>query len=445
MTNRTIKDWLALAPEERRDLARSTAQEVRQSNDDHHAFIAFAAEDSFAVAVEGELAGVPFSVKDNVDVQGLPTTGGHPALAGSEPAQDSSVVASLRDAGGVVFGKNNMHELAFGLTSNNGHFGPARNPHDPSRTAGGSSGGSAAAVGLGIVPFSLGTDTGASVTTPSGYCGIVGFRPSTGRYGGDGVLHLTWSRDSIGVHANSVEDVRLVDSVITRSSEPTDEVAAGDITLGVARSYLEDLDPQVARATEDSLQKLQAAGVRLVDAEVPRANELAGAGFAMVFYEHPIGLRTYVAGLGDGYRGLTLEDMAAQSGSPDVRKMLELMVSSPISEEDYRHAVRQRNLLRSLYQQTFAESGVDALIFPTAPNLPPTLGEDEHIELNGTVRDMFPTATRHVAAGGLAGAPQLSLPISREAGQLPVGLTLEGGIGCDARVLAVGATVQQLI
>lgn len=444
MSNRTIEQWLELPLPERREQAREAIAQARASIDSHHTFISVV-DDDVAMAEDGELAAVPYSVKDNTDVAGLPTTGGHPALHGSVPAIDASTVRSLRDAGALTIGKNNMHELAFGLTSNNGHYGPSRNPHDPARTAGGSSGGSAAAVALGVVPFALGTDTGASVTTPSGYCGVVGFRPSTGRYPGDGVIHLTWTRDTIGVHANTVRDVQLVDRVITRSSDPTDEIAPKQLRLGVVRSFLDDLDPEVGDATERALANLASAGVELVDAEVPRANELAGAGFHMVFFEHPVGLRTYLAGLEPEYRELTLEQMAERSGSSDVRKMLELMISSPVSVQAYREASEQRNLLRRLYQQTFAESGVDALIFPTAPNLAPVLGDDERIELNGTMRDMFPTATRHVAPGGLAGAPQLSLPASRPKGKLPVGITLEGGIGQDGRLLQAGRAISHLL
>ncbi len=445
MANRTLADWLALSVPERKEMMGETLRSARDSKDQLNTYISIIDEADLELADSGELASIPYGVKDNIDVRGLPTTGGTPSLEGSMPTIDASLVRALRDAGAAAIGKVNLHELAFGLTSNNGRFGPARNPHDPERTAGGSSGGSAASVAYGTVPFALGTDTGASVTVPSSYCGVVGYRPSTGRYPGDGVLHLTWTRDAIGLHANTVADVRMVDRIITRTSVRAEEPTPRQMRIGVAKTFLEDLDPEVAKTTEQALEALQAAGVELVDAEVPRAMELAGAGFSMVFYESAIGFMSYVAQLAPEYAGLSLDDIRKAAGSPDVRGMLDLQVDHPIAPADYERDAGHRNELRRLYQQTFAESRVDALIYPTAPNLPPVFGDDAKIELNGTIRDMFPTATRHVAPGGLAGAPQLTVPVSRPPGALPIAITLEGGIGTDDRLLAVGEAVQRLL
>ncbi len=130
--------------------------------------------------------------------------GGSPLLADHVPAVDAGVVSMLREAGAVVVGKTNMHELAFGVTSNNAEHGAVKNPVDPGFSAGGSSGGSAATVALGAVPFSLGTDTGGSVTLPASFCGVVGFRPSVGRYPADGLVKLSWTRDTVGLHTRSV-------------------------------------------------------------------------------------------------------------------------------------------------------------------------------------------------------------------------------------------------
>lgn len=444
-TNRSLQDWLALPVQERHELARDAVRSAEQSKQELNTYISILPADELELADSGELAGVPYAVKDNVDVRGLPTTGGTPSLEGSYPRIDNSAVRALRDAGAVAIGKTNLHELAFGLTSNNGHYGPAGNPHDPTRTSGGSSGGSAATVAYGSVPFSLGTDTGASVTVPASYCGVVGYRPTTGRYPGDSMLHLTWTRDAIGVHANTVADIVTVDRVITRTSVVSPTPEARELRIGVPAAFFEDTDPQIAAAAQEALDALARAGVQLVSAEVPRAMELAAAGFSMVFYESPIGFATYLAQLNPEYARLTVADIAATAGSPDVKKMLDMMLNAPIPSEAYETDAGLRNELRRNYQQAFATSGVDALIFPTAPNLPPVFGNDEKIELNGTVRDMFPTATRNVAPGGLAGAPQLSIPLSRPEGALPIGLTLEGGIGTDDRLLAVGQVLSALL
>ena len=216
---------------------------------------------------DGELTGVPFAVKDNIDVAGMPATAGSPLLEGYVPEVDSTVVGLLREAGAVVVGKTNMHELAFGVTSNNATYGACRNPIDPNLSTGGSSGGSAATVALGTVPFSIGTDTGGSITLPASFCGVVGYRPSTGRYPSDGLQRLSWTRDTIGIHASTVRDARAVDQVITRSkSAPPKEIT--DLTLGVPKSRWEGVDGAVDAVARDVLEKLRDAGVTLVEVDL---------------------------------------------------------------------------------------------------------------------------------------------------------------------------------
>lgn len=445
MTRRTLTDWLELPIPERQELAKEAARGAAASIESHNTYTSVLQPDELELPEAGELASIPYGIKDNIDVRGLVTTGGTPAFEGSYPEVDASLVHALRDTGAVAIGKLNMHELAFGLTSNNGRFGPTLNPFDTTRTAGGSSGGSAATVALGTVPFALGTDTGASVTVPSSFCGVVGFRPSTGRYPGDGVIHLTWTRDAIGLHTHTVHDARILDRIITRSPLPSEVPALGELTLGVPKSFMEDLDPEVEQATAGALEALTAAGVKLVEVEVADAMTLAAAGFGMVFFESPRNFMQYCSGLSGEYADLTVADIGAKLGSPDVAAMFELMQSSPISAEAYEKDASQRNLLRSNYQQLFESTGIDALIYPTAPNLPMKLGSDTHVEHNGKTWDMFPLVTKHVAPGGLAGAPQLTVPISRPEGVLPIAITLEGGIGTDPRVLAVGEAVQAVI
>lgn len=444
-TRRTLQDWLDLPIGERKELAVESVAAAERATEELNTYISVLPVDRLELADEGELACVPYAVKDNVDVRGLPTTAGTPALVGHHPTIDASVVRALRDEGAVAIGKANMHELAFGLTSNNGRFGPARNPRDPQRVSGGSSGGSAAAVAAGTVPFALGTDTGASVTTPSGYCGIVGFRPSTGRYAGDGMVHLTWTRDAIGIHAHTVADVRTVDRVITRTSVRPGATEPRGLTVGLPAEFFDDLDPDVAVAVDEALAALRAEGVRFVEAGVPDAMGLAAAGFSMVFYETPINVRAYLNETEEAYRGLTLAEIADRTASPDVTAMLRLMLDQPISAEQYEADAGVRNKLRRLYQRTFAEQGLDAILYPTTPNLPPVFGTDARIMHNGTERNMFPTATRNVAPGGLAGAPQLTLPLSRLEGALPIAVTIEGGIGTDERLLTIGEALHPLI
>jgi Asp-tRNA(Asn)/Glu-tRNA(Gln) amidotransferase A subunit family amidase len=179
---------------------------------DLNAFISLA--EVLEDADEGPLAGTPIAVKDNIDVAGFPCTAGTPALADWRPPRDAPLVARLRAAGARVVGKTNMHELAINITSNNPTFGPVRNPHDPLLITGGSSGGSAAAVGAGIVPVALGTDTAGSVRIPAALCGCVGFRPTVGRYPAEGIVPLSHTRDTAGLLTADVAGATRVDAVL---------------------------------------------------------------------------------------------------------------------------------------------------------------------------------------------------------------------------------------
>ncbi|MBB5953832.1 mandelamide amidase [Saccharothrix tamanrassetensis] len=382
---------------------------------------------------EGVLAGIPFSVKDNIDVQGDATTAGSPLLRNSPAAVDAGVVGALRDAGAVVVGKTNLHELAFGITSNNKAFGPVRNPVDPARSAGGSSGGSAVGVALGVVPFALGTDTGGSVTIPASFCGVVGFRPSTGRYPGDGVVNLSTSRDTIGVHARTVRDVRVVDEVITREPADFTPVALTGLRIGLPRSRFQDLDPEVARVVQEALSAVERAGAQLVDVDL--GDDLAvaaGPGNDLVFFEAPRLLAHRV--------GSAVEHWADEIASPDVRALVETLSSSPLPVQAYQDARAARWRLQRSYAELFTR--VDVVMGPTAPVPPPLIGEDDVIPLNGRQVPIFPTVTRNAGPGTVAGLPMISLPAGDTRDGLPVGLCLEGHAFGDSRLLRIADAVQ---
>lgn len=203
-------------------------------------------------------------MKDNVDALGFPTTAGTPALAGVNPEGEASVVTAFRQAGAVSMGKTNLHELAFGVTSNNAAFGPVRHPRFPDRKiAGGSSGGSATAVADGIVPLSVATDTGGSISIPAATCGIAGWRPTTGRWPGDGVVHLSWTRDTIGVHATAVTDLALADGLVTNEARQAPPSLKG-VRLGIATERCTDTAPEVALAFERATDVLARSGATLL-------------------------------------------------------------------------------------------------------------------------------------------------------------------------------------
>lgn len=398
-------------------------------------------------AGSGPLAGVPLAVKDNLDTRDLPTTGGTPALADSRPGRDQHAVERLRAAGAAVIGKTNLHELALGITSNNAAFGPVRNPHDPSRSAGGSSGGSAVAVATGVVPVALGTDTGGSVRIPAAHCGVVGWRPTVGRWGSTRVVPISHTRDTAGVLATTVSDAALVDELVT--GEPVAGPPQRRLRIGVPRpGFYDELHPEVAGCAARVLDRLAGADVELVEVEVAGAHELdAECGFPIVFVELARDLPAYLATLPGPERDLTLADVLARAASPDVRGALEVAAAGGFTEQDYRHALATRDRLRDAYAAALYRDGarLDALVYPTVPLPAPPVGDDDLTELNGRQVPVFLTSIRNTGPGSTAGMPAVSLPAGETDTGLPIGISLEALPGDDSALLAVARQVEAVL
>lgn len=443
--NRDLAGWLALSVDERAARRTLALQDATDTAASHGVYISITRLDDDSPRA-GLLSGIPFAVKDNIDVAGVPTTGGTPVFTAATPIVDSGAVSALREEGAVVIGKTNLHELAFGVTSNNGHFGPVRNPNDTSRSAGGSSGGSAATVALGTVPFSLGTDTGGSITIPASFCGVVGFRPTIGRYPGDGLINLSHSRDTVGIHANSVDDARTIDGLITRAAPYGERFSADWLRLGVPKRYFQDLDDEVAEIASNVLDQLRELGADLVDIDVPEIVELTGLhAFELVFFETAQTLVARGSHLGEGFAGLDLRSFADGSGSPDVQAILGMLAESPIAPERYEQARFARMTVRRAYQKAFASNGLDAFIFPSVPVLPPLLGNDDTVDFKGAELPLFPTITRNAGPGTFAGVPMVSLPAGTTSTGLPVGMTVEGPFHQDAHLLSVAECLESVL
>lgn len=186
----------------------------------------------------GPLAGISLILKDNINTADMPTSGGTPALQNNVPPKDAPIVSRLRRAGAIIVGKGNLHELSSGGTSNNATFGAVQNPHDPACVPGGSSGGVAAAVAAGITRAGIGTDTAGSVRAPAALCGVVGFRPTTGRYPGAGIVPLTASYDTAGPISLTVADAALLDSVLACTPNDVQKVQLDQLRFGVPRATL---------------------------------------------------------------------------------------------------------------------------------------------------------------------------------------------------------------
>jgi mandelamide amidase len=393
----------------------------------------------------GPLHGVPLALKDNLDTAGIATTAGTPALRHNVPARHAPVVQRLADAGAIVFGKANLHELAYGITNNNAAFGPARNPYDPSRIPGASSGGTGVAVGARMVPAGIGSDTGGSVRIPAALCGVVGLRPSTGRWPQQGIVPISHTRDTAGPLARTVADCALLDQVVT-GAPPAQPVALKGLRLGVPRGHFwESLDADTSSVMDSVLRMLKEAGAVLVEADVPDAARLDNeAGFPIALYETIVDLDAYLAEHG---LALRFADVVAQVASPDVKGILSsLLGEMAVPEAAYREALAvKRPQLQAAYEGYFRQHGVAAVVFPTTPLPAAPIGQDETVMLGGTAVPTFFTFIRNTSPGSVAGIPGISLPAGLTRSGLPVGLELDGPRDGDAGLLAVACAVEAVL
>jgi mandelamide amidase len=384
------------------------------------------------------IAGIPASIKDNIDVAGYATTAGTPGFQGNRPRANAPLIQRLIDLGVVVTGKVGMHEMAAGGTCANIAFGQVRNPYDTRMVPGGSSGGSGAAVAAGLTPASLGTDTAGSVRAPAAHCGCVGFRPTTGRYDRRGLIPGAVGRDTAGWLTRSCADVELLDGFSGAPARPPITTSLKGLRLGVPRRFFyEELDPTLAPVIEAALARLREAGAELIEADMPDMNALLGQLFRHLRRDPERDLGVYIAETG---AGVSAADVIHAIADPPLRAGFEASLAAPPADAAALEAeAAALATFARAYADYFAEHRLTALVMPTTPE--PAYPAPDDIAAGGTgpvsmIRNTHPTA--------LAGLPGLSLPAGLTSAGLPVGIEFDGPAGSDLTLLKIGLAFEAI-
>lgn len=388
----------------------------------------------------GPLHGIPIAHKDLFCTRGIRTTGGSKTFAEFVPEFDATVVQRLANAGAVMLGKTNLHEHAYGITSENPHYGAVRNPWDPERSPGGSSGGSGVAVATGMALAATGTDTGGSIRVPASWCGITGLKPTFGRVSKYGVLPLGYTLDHPGPMAQTVRDTALlfeamagfdpkdpssVDRPVPRCMPAEGEPSLRGIRIGLPRNFFFDrIDKEVDGAVYFMAYTAEDLGAELQRVQVPDGEQLNTLAHITLLSEAAAVHEPYLR-----KRRKTYGD--------DVRTLLDM--GRVIPAVDYLQAQRLRKRILGVYLDILRR--VDALLVPATPMTAPRIGQKQ-VEIRGEMEDTRIAATRLLRGFNLLGLPVLSMPAGYSSDGLPIGMQLVGRPWDEPLLLRIGAALE---
>jgi aspartyl-tRNA(Asn)/glutamyl-tRNA(Gln) amidotransferase subunit A len=411
---------------------------IAKLNPELNAFITVTGESARARAREldrelaagsnrGPLHGIPIAHKDLILTKGVRTTSGSKLFENYVPDHDAAVVRRLEAAGAVMVGKTGLHELAYGVTSENPHFGAIHNSHDPERVPGGSSGGSGVAVATGMALMATGTDTGGSIRIPASYCGVVGLKPTYGLVNRAGVKPLGLSLDHVGPLAMTVRDTAAVFDVMADWSRVRPALRSiQHIRVGLPENYYFDrVDPEIATAVHESAHAVERQGARVVPVRVPDITALNTVARVILLVEAPAVFEAYL-------------DQRDKFGS-DVLALLDQ--GRLVHGTDYVNAQRLRKMFVAEFRRLF--DSVDCLFTPTTPIAAPRIGEKQ-VQISGEVEDTRLASTRFVRGINALGYPALSVPCGKTSAGLPIGLQIIGRPYEDDLLMTVGAELEAL-
>lgn len=402
-------------------------------------------------------AGIPIAVKDNIAVEGEPLTCGSQILSGYRPPYTATAVQRLEDAGLLVVGKTNMDEFGFGSSTENSAFKVTRNPRDLSRVPGGTSGGSAASVAAGMVPWAIGTDTGGSVRQPASLCGIVGMRPTYGRVSRYGVVAYASSMDQIGPLAGGVDDAAALlgimagadpcDSTCLPEAAPSLEAERRPLTVGIPDEYhADDCDPAVRRALDEAVEALADLEWTAMPVALPLTRYALSAYYLIASVEAASNLGRY-DGVRYGHRSRDpsswLEMLATTRsegfGAEAKRRIMlgTFASSSGYYDEYYLNALRVRTLIVREFADAFAAA--DVLLSPVSPSPAWPIGQRTQDPLSMYLSDVFSVPA------ALAGIPAMVIPAGDDDAGLPIGLQIAGPARGDALVVAAARRLEEAL
>ena len=430
------------------ELVTAALERIGRLNPELNAFLTVTGESALRAArqadselasgrARGLLHGIPIAVKDLFLTRGVRTTAGSKLFENHVPDHDAAVVERLAAAGAVALGKLNMHELAYGVTSDNPHFGPVRNPWDTARSPGGSSGGSGAAVAANLVYAAMGSDTGGSIRVPAAFCGTVGLKPTYGRVSRYGALPLAWSLDHMGPLTRSVRDASVLLNAIAgydrrdpASSRhpvvdyvPDDGCSIRGVRIGFVASFFERVSGDVELGVRGAMAHAASLGAEVRPVTVPDLAALNAVGRVILMAE--------ASAVMEPYRE------RRQDFGADVLALLDQGRLIPAT--DYIDAQRLRRAMRREFRKVWRE--VDCLLVPTTPHPAPRIGETT-IRFEGQDEDTRLAATRLARGINVLGLPALSMPCGLSSSGLPMGLQIVGPAFEEALILRVGAALE---
>ena len=410
---------------------------------------------------EGKLSGCIIAIKDNINVMGLPQTCASQFLKPYKSIYDATVIKKIKDAGGIIIGKCNMDEFAMGSSSEYSAYGPVKNPVDPSRVPGGSSGGSAAAVASGLVDYALGSDTGGSVRQPASFTGIVGLKPTYGRVSRYGLTAFASSLDQIGPLTRTVKqsaelleviagydekDSTSVDIPVEKYTELLDKNEAKSIRLGVPWKLLDEgLDDNVKQAFMTGIDNLKKAGFTLKTVDLPHLPYGIAAYYIIATAEASSNLARFdgvrygqrVASQSSDLKNFYAENREDGFGEEVKRRIMlgTYVLSSGYYDAYYNKALKVRRLLLNDYRKAFDK--VDVILTPTTPNSAFRIGEMRDNPLQMYLNDIF------TVSANIAGIPALSIPAPVPDNALPVGIQLSGNVFKEGTLLQLGHFMEE--